>query len=556
MQERIAEAKLDKDKAERDKDKAERALDKATSELEALKAANASADDIRRARDDVARIDKRLTAAMELYKSAIDAASRAQGGAGARSLPFSFKRGVKELFSRPLDQWQAGETFDVAGFGAALNATQFHDVLFLRAQGLDVLRLWEAGKPHLVIDGSPGMGKSTLLQFAVLRALVRGDPVLYVTSRKFMLLRMLDENMSVEVLPSELVLGRDGRPSFAETVVCYDSPAGFFDTMGNAAAYKQTFVVHSPSAKITNSRKAGGFPLLYEPPSLGELVTIGAIHNIGEVEVSRRVAMFGPSIRFMLNHDNALVEVNDGIDAMVRRGTNRLVDFYEPPSEVHNVTLMLLKPDGIGIMHTFASDHIRDQVVQRVAKTDMADLLRLANTVDLHGSLRGQVFENRMLDTLDRAGAQIKFKTSAGDKLLKIGGNSVVLCVVDKALALPAGESALRHGVLYRPPRSSNASWDAVVVENDSIAYFLQLTVSKERKTPREGLDAGQALLESAGFKGEARLVFLVPPALFEQLKVPQSILNDDNTASATAAHWVQEKWQVAAVDNVDFWPR
>jgi hypothetical protein len=339
--------------------------------------------------------------------------------------------------------------------------------------------------------------------------------------------------------------------------MCFDSPKGFHVTVGHAKVFKKTLIVHSPSGNLNNTLKADGvLPRFFPVPTEAELVALAALAGIEESEVQWRVDRFGPTIRYLFDPVEAEKWVKAGIYAMVRRGANGLVDFYEAPSEVHSITLMLPKPDGIGIMYTFASDHIRDQVVQRVAKTDVADLLRLANTVDLHGSLCGQVFENRMLDTLGRAGAQIKFKTSAGDKLLKIGGNSVVLCVVDKALALPAGESALRHGVLYRPPRSSNASWDAVVVENDSIAYFLQLTVSKERETPREGLVAGQALLESAGFKGEARLVFLVPPALFERFKVPQSILNDDNTASATAAHWVQEKWQVATVDNVDFWPR
>jgi hypothetical protein len=84
----------------------------------------------------------------------------------------------------------------------------------------------------------------------------------------------------------------------------------------------------------------------------------------------------------------------------------------------------------------------------------------------LHGSLRGQVFESRMLDTLSRAGANIEMKTDGGAKVLQIAGAGVTLCMEDSALALPAGETLLR-GLLYRPPHSNNASWDALIVEDD-----------------------------------------------------------------------------------------
>jgi chromosome segregation ATPase len=72
LQDRIAEAKCDKDDAKHE-------LDNANLRLAALKAdINASKEDIQRAHDDVVRVDKRLTAAMETYKSAIDAETAAQ----------------------------------------------------------------------------------------------------------------------------------------------------------------------------------------------------------------------------------------------------------------------------------------------------------------------------------------------------------------------------------------------------------------------------------------------------------------------------------------------
>ena len=79
-----------------------------------------------------------------------------------------------------------------------------------------------------------------------------------------------------------------------------------------------------------------------------------------------------------------------------------------------------------------------------MAKKHAANLLQLANT--------GQVFENRMLDTLGRVDAEIKFKTSAGDKLLKIAGNSVVLCLANKASATCCAASSPRAPSRRRPP--------------------------------------------------------------------------------------------------------
>jgi hypothetical protein len=187
-----------------------------------------------------------------------------------------------------------------------------------------------------------------------------------------------------------------------------------------------------------------------------------------------------------------------------------------------------------------------------MAGSQATELLRLANTVDIHGSLCGQVFANRMLDTLSRK-ATITFITDGGNKVLQIAGYGVTLCKVDGALTLPAG-SVLQQHVLYRPPHSNNASWDALVVESDQVAYLLQMTVASAHPVKQHGLAAGKDLLESCGFKGEVRLVFLLPPRAFSAFVVPQAILTADGAASVTA--WSQEKWCVDKVNNGrTFWP-
>jgi hypothetical protein len=109
-------------------------------------------------------------------------------------LEFSLKPGVREQLARPLSEWKAGDTFDVTGLRAEANIDMWQDVLYLRAEALEVLREWESGKPYLAAFGSAGIGKSAMLQIAALRALVRGDPVLVQVRGVNTLMRMVDES--------------------------------------------------------------------------------------------------------------------------------------------------------------------------------------------------------------------------------------------------------------------------------------------------------------------------------------------------------------------------
>jgi hypothetical protein len=552
------------EKAERDKDKAERNMDDAKRELDEAKAAKASKEDIQRAQNNVESARSAWQATVEAHKTAMEAETAARaanrGGAasGAQVVPFAFKPDVLERLKRPLSEWKAGETFDVVGFGVAIGADHFHDVVFLRAEGLAVLREWESEKPFLAVYGTPGIGKSTLLQLAAMRALVLGDPVLLHVRGENTLVRVADDaHLLLEGKLSLFDIGRKGRPSKKNTVMCYDSRRGFQETVGHANKFKKTLIVHSPSGDLNNTRKAEGVrSRFFAVPTDAELVALGALVKIEADEVRRRVARYGPIIRYLFDADEAEKSVQKGIAKLVGNGVDGLSQIDSAPREVHRIMLTQLTPDGINDMYTFASDYIRDQVVRGMAEKHEADLLRLVNTVDLPGSLRDRVFLNRMLDALGRAGAKIKFKMSTGDKVLKIAGDSVSLRFVDKALAPPADESTLRTNVLFLPPHSNNASWDALIVESASVAYLLQITVAKNHPIKRHGLAAGSALLKAHGFRGEVQLVFLVPPVVFAQFKVPQPILNENNTASATAAEWKQDKWQVATVNGVDIWQR
>jgi hypothetical protein len=556
VQERIAKAKRNKDDAKRD-------LDEANLLLETLKAAKASDVAIERAQNNVDSARSAWQATIEAHKTAMQAETAAyaanRGGPRVREVSFSFKAGVKERLSRPLDQWQAGETFDVAGFGVAIGADHCHDVLLLRAEGLAVLREWEGETPFLAVYGTPGIGKSTMLQLAAMRALVLGNPVLLYVRGENTLIELVDNALLRVERVTLCDIGRNGRKSKKDTIMCYDSPNGFKGTVGHANVFKKTLIVHSPTCNLYNTVKADKIrSRFFAVPTEAELVALGALERIEADEVRRRVARYGPNIRYVFNTVVAEECLSLGISTLLENGVAGLAQVLSASREVHLIMMMQLTPDGINDMYTFASDYIRDEVVRRMAEKHEADLLRLANTVDLPGSVDDQVFVNRMLDALGRAGAEIKFKTSTGDKVLKIAGDSVSLRLVDKALAPPADESTLRTNVLYLPPHSNNAPWDALIVKNASVAYLLQMTVAEELPVKRHDLAAGSALLKAHGFAGAVQLVFLVPPAAFARFKVPQPIVDVDGTQSAATTGeqpWSQDKWQVAAVDGVGFWP-
>jgi hypothetical protein len=563
QQERFKLLQARVEKAERDKDKAERNMDDAKRELDEAKAAKASKEDIQRAQNNVESARSAWQATVEAHKTAMEAETAARaanrGGAasGAQVVPFAFKPDVLERLKRPLSEWKAGETFDVVGFGVAIGADHCHDVVFLRAEGLAVLRAWESKTPFLAVYGTPGIGKSTLLQLAAMRALVLGNPVLLHVRGENTLIELVDDTtLRVDDLVSLKQLDGKSRPSKKNTVMCYDSRRGFQETVGHANVFKKTLIVHSPSGDLTNTLKAKKIlPRFFAVPTEAELVELGALESIEVDEVRRRVARYGPIIRYVINTVVAETSIDAGISTMVDAGVEGLSNLGRASRDVHRIMLMVPKPTQVGVMLVFASDYVRDEVLRRMSVSHATALLRLANTVDIHGSLRGQVFENRMLDTLGRV-AEITFITDGGNKVLQIAGNGVTLCKADGALTLPAGD--LQHHVVYRPPHSNNASWDALVVESDQVAYLLQMTVASAHAVKQHGLAAGKSLLAKAGFRGEVRLVFLLPPAAFSDFRVPQAILTADGkaVAASTANEWPQEKWCVDKVDGGTLWPQ
>lgn len=417
------------------------------------------------------------------------------------------------------------------------------------------MREWETER-FIAGFGTSGIGKSALLQLAVLRSLAKGDLVLLHKSGVNFMFEFSGSQWSVTENVSVMAAIAGDRAK--DIVVCYDSRAGFADHFGLAEAFKRVLIVHSPSAHRANTGKVMGLRKRFiDNPTFHELIALGALVAGIDANVARnRIDLYGRSIRYVCDPRLAEAEITEGLADMVKSVVDRL-SLGETIATVHCLTLMVRKPDH-GHLLVFLSDNIRDRAVSAIAAASIPRLLALANTSDIHGSMRGQIFVNRMHDVMERAGT-VAFKTGSGvEKLLTITGVSVTLCVDKKVHSLPEGET-LRSGVQYRPPHSNNEAWDALVVDGDT-AYLLQMTVATLHPIKHNGIVAEMEFLKENGFdveRGNVRLVFLVPPSVFDAFIMPQAMLDSKKSVCAreTSQRWPQEKWCVDKVGNVAFWP-
>jgi hypothetical protein len=542
-------------RAKRSLSDADREYLDAVSKLAALERVNASAAEISAAKDMVKRTFDVKASALEHWSAVvIGAADRAARKSAVHVVPHGLCADVVERLRRPLEQWQPFETFDISKLGVGLGDPWTIDTLFLRAEGLKVLRQWEGDEPYMYVYGSPGIGKSALLQLAALRALFQGDPVVFFFAGNYTLLRLIgDETLSVEVL-DRASLRKAGHPTLAETVFCFDSPT---DEIGGVKNKKKVLVVHAPSGDIHYTRKSGASGFLLTPPPTDELVAVAELAGVKKAQALAHVEKYGPFLRHLGNPFNADWTLNVGVRTLVADGVDGIHRASLASCEVDDILLMLPHPERpAGVTLSFASDYIRDVVVSQIAVDQATELLRLANTTDVRGSLPDQVFENRMIDALSQKGAEITFDVHDADgiadpKVLRIAGAGVKLKSLDAESALPAGEQ-LRHLVLYAAPNKT-CSWDALLVKDKSVAYLLHVTVATKRTVNRDSLESATELLKALGFNGEVQLVFLLPPVAFAKFELPQKIEIAIGDESKTAD---MSKWCVKALGAKEFWPR
>ena len=103
--------------------------------------------------------------------------------------------------------------------------------------------------PFIALHDSAGIGKSTLLQLAAMRALVLGESVLMHACNESQLIELVDDEL--------LRVERDGRWSAENAVVCVDSPKGFHHAFGRCDVFRKTLIVHAPSGDLARQHEPG-----------------------------------------------------------------------------------------------------------------------------------------------------------------------------------------------------------------------------------------------------------------------------------------------------------
>lgn len=451
------------------------------------------------------------------------------------TVPFVLAPEVEELLKRPLSEWQAGFMFNVASLVAELEFEPWVDVIFLREDGLRILREFETSTGSLAVHGSQGIGKSTLLQLVALRSLVAHKPVDVFLGGHYTRIERVGKNrMRIQINPT---VSKD-------TLLCYDAASGFEHTSGVHIG-QRAFIVHPPWGNLNNTCKSRNMRSRFMvPPLLSELLAVAALAGISETECKSRIARYGPILRYVCDADMAEARIAAGMEAMLARGPRALVDFYKVAPVFYDVMLMVPanseSREHSTYFYRLASQRIADELLPRMAAVDNKGLIRLACGPKEHDSVYAQVFENRMIDLLGRAGNELEILTDGSDRIVRVARDAVVLERPEK----------LAYNVLYVSKSRIHKSWVAMMLDgNGETAFLLQMTVSHTPPIDLDELTAGFNFLRECGFNGEMRLACLLPPSVMPSGK------KGDADAVRISGQFVQEKWCIVKINgNIQLW--
>jgi hypothetical protein len=488
------------------------------------------------------------------------------GGVGQRTLrQFQFSDDVKRRLTRPLDEWQACESFDVTGLRDALRFLGWSDVMFVPSASLSLLRVWEQDEvhgKHIAAFGSPGIGRSALAQLCVVRSLLLGEPVFLHYSGANVLLEYDEEAGGVWRTSSDSVDAATMRAQpHGNFVMVYDSPIGFDRTFGSAQWWKRAMVLASGDIDSLKSHLHMHF---LDQPTIDELVAFGKIDGIARDVVHERVRRFGASFRVVASDDRDLEVITQaGVRALIQLGVRGLETIVSTPEVVQRI-LKETKVDGWSVF-SFGSEEFANTVLAKIAEEQPRELLALANTIDRHGSLRGQVFENRMHDAFTRA-TSITLKTRKqndddGERTRQMQRNATVRFAVrlGGTQQLPV---TLHTNTYYQLIEKYNASYDAFFIDDDGTVWLIQYTVAKEHAVGVQGLKAALELINERSVvdannepltvvrNRKPQLVFVVPPVLFEQFRLPQRLTPNDAANPIDTQH----VWCIDQVDTKPVW--
>jgi hypothetical protein len=269
--------------------------------------------------------------------------------------------------------------------------------VYIRDEYIVALKAWDAC--DYILLGAPGIGKSTLAFLLFCREMSKGETVLLIKDKVNALTMKLFYLDKIDTLQNFDEL----REFSKNVVVIYDGQKGFQNMGGGSVIFKKVLVVHSPSAGINNSKKAlKGEIHVMEPYALEEAKDYATKLDVNSILVEDNFTICGGLMRQLLWKSVAVkIDIDEGCEKLVGMDMGPLCRGVLVSGDdgklCHRVLHLHRKPGGAaGYFLEFASKYVETKIVDSMAKQSEVKLLQLANEIDINGSLRGGIFENRM----------------------------------------------------------------------------------------------------------------------------------------------------------------
>lgn len=476
---------------------------------------------------------------------------------------------------------------DVIDIPKDLEKCDIEGKIFLRQAYLGLLEAFnDDTHPGVLLVGAPGVGKSCFGILALLKCLAEGKNVILKEKER----TRLFNGGSVEHISD---MQFQGMKTDKIILIADDSTDGLYNMIGKKK-FAKILDIKSPNEKsINNSTKytnkhprffANQFLTVHvlKPFSLDE-ITIAAeklesdarrqalvIGNYGFAGGSYRNASRTNCKSYMIDGLNKLAGYT-ALNFSVSLSTN---------AELSHRVIHLFPPDGaedstyvLRFCSTWALNHYCDIRAQKDAK----QLLRWANTVDIPGGYRGDVFENRMhyyfatssslnfitrtlcpstpskgdetaaLKHGDTGGAKASTQSKGEEKTIKICSRFKFSKWDDLQV------KEMQCGCFYWPSYRNLEAVDCFLLtkaEGKTVLYMFQDTVSKKHPVKAEGMRKIKKLFEKFDIDAYV-LVFLTPPTTYvhyiNEQKIKKSNGNDlQQTSPATR----QEVWMMISTDD------
>ena len=299
-------------------------------------------------------------------------------------------------------------------------------MIFIREEYVTAMKKWSESSTGFMLLGSPGIGKSTFGRLLLCLLISQKKKVIYWHSTYD---SFIFEDNSAKLFN----LSSLNTISTSDSFVIYDDKRGFQNNFGDRK-FGKFLIIHSPSADTNNSLKAVGFNgarWIMNPASLNECISI-SVKCSWEIEdntIIERFEIVGGLFRYLkFEKESLLVQIDDGCIKISSDLSNivNMNQLHSASDKICHRVIHWRRIDDYKFSLEFGSDYIEQKVIKLVSTSSDSSLIKLANSVDINGSLRGDIFENRMHFSFSSF-KKFEFKTKSLPYYKEAGGEEDIV---------------------------------------------------------------------------------------------------------------------------------